>query len=210
MKKLFVLFAVVATAFTMVSCGSQKQVAQTAKGNPLGEEVSEIPAMLYKLDAGKGVLRGYGTYNDSDMGYAYRGANANARADVAEQIAVKLQAAVSLFKQKHAKGIEDVDRSDNVKDTNESDKFRVDQIADEVVVGAKAVKVNTYKQANGTFTTHICVEVDSDMIAEQISNNKKLESLLTDDEKLKIDFDREQFKKEMQGLFDEYKQERGR
>ena len=70
--------------------------------------------------------------------------------------------------------------------------------------------VNNYKQKNGTYTTHVCVEVDSDMIAEQISNNKKLESLLTDDEKMKIEFDREQFKKEMQALFDEYKQARGR
>lgn len=209
MKKIILFAVFTALACAMVSCGSQKQVvANTDSG--IGEETALIPALQMKLDARKGELRGYGTYNDSDMGYAYRGANANARADVSEQISAKLKTAIDLFKEKHAKGINDVDRSDNVKDTNEADRFTVTQIADEVVVGAKAIKVNTYKQKNGTYTTHVCVEVDSDMIAEQIANNKKLESLLTDDEKLKIDFDREQFKKEMKELFDEYKEERNR
>lgn len=209
MKKLFSFFAVASVLLAMVSCGSSKQVV-SSDDDGLGKEVGMVPAQMHKLEAGKGVLRGYGSYNDSDMGYAYRGANANARADVAEQISSYLKTAISLFKEKHAKGIQDIDRSDSVKDTNEGDKFTTDQIAEEVVTGAKAVMVNNYKQKNGTYTTHVCVEVDSDMIAEQISNNKKLESLLTDDEKMKIEFDREQFKKEMQALFDEYKQARGR
>lgn len=209
MKKLFFFAVFTVLACAMVSCGSQKQVAANTDSG-IGEETITVPALQMKLDARKGELRGYGTYNDSDMGYAYRGANANARADVSEQIASKLQSAIDLVKMKYGKGINDVDRSDNVKDTNEADKFNVTQIADEVVVGAKAIKVNTYKQKNGTFTTHVCVEVDSDMIAEQIANNKKLESLLTDEEKMKIDFDREQFKKEMKRLFDEYKEERNR
>ena len=207
MKKIVRFFAYTALVCTMVSCGLQKKVVLPDE-SALGTEVENIPAMMYKLDAGKGVLRGNGSYNDSDMNYAYRGANANARADVADQISAKLKAAVDLYKEKHGKGVNDIDRSDSVSDTAQGDNFTITQIAGEVVVGAKAVKVNTYKQKNGTFTTHICVEVDSDMIAEQIASSKKLQNLLTDDEKLKIDFNEKQFKEEMQKLFDEYKQER--
>ena len=212
MKKLFTLFAVVAMSFAMVSCGSQKKAVQApgAQGHDdgLGVETSMVPALMRKMEGKKGALRGYGSYNDSDMGYAYRGANANARADVAEQISVMLQSSIDLFKQKHAKGVEDFEKADQVKDSNGADKFTVTQVAEEIVVGAKAIEVNNYRQKNGTYTTHVCVEVDLDMIAELAADNKKIESLIADDEKLKIEIDRMQFKEEMKTLFEEYNAKR--
>jgi hypothetical protein len=196
----------------MVSCGTQKKSVSTVQKNDdgLGVETGMVPALICKLEGKKGTLRGYGSYNDSDMGYAYRGANANARADVAEQMSAMLKSSIDLFKQKHAKSVEDVEMSDMAKDASGTDKFIVTQIADEIVVGAKAIEVNNYRQKNGTYTTHVCVEVDLDMIVELISDNKKVESLITEDEKMKIEFDRAQFKEEMKTLFEEYSQNRAR
>lgn len=204
MKRFIQIAAVTAVLPLLFACGSSKKVAETPKSP--SQEIRE-----YAESAPKGVLRGYGSYNDTEEWFAYKSASAIARSNIAEVVSAKVLSAVEIYKGRYGKESYDTEAvRRNDKDGEKRDETYVKTIADEVLQGSKVVKSAVSKAANGTYDVYLCVEVDSDLVAEYISNNSKIKELISEEEKLTIDFHREEFKKALQEEFDKYKEERGR
>lgn len=208
MKRLIHLAAFTAMLSLLFACGSSKKVAQTSQPETpksSGQIISE-----YAESAPKGVLRGFGTYEDTEEWFAYKAASAIARSDIAASVAVKVTSAIKLYKGKYgveSYNAERTERSD--KDSEKRDEGAVKEIAEEILQGARVVKSLVDKNPNGTVTVYCCVEVDSKTLANYLSNNSKIKSLVTEEERMTIDFHRQEFEDSLREEFDKFKQERG-
>lgn len=204
MKRFIQIAAVTAVLPLLFACGSSKKVAETPKSP--SQEVLD-----YALNAPKGVLRGYGSYNDTEEWFAYKMAAAAARSEVAATISTQMESAAKAYKGKYGKESydnESIKRGD--KDNEKRDEGGFDQIAGEILQGAKVVKAAVVKESNGTLTVYACVEVDSDLIAQYAANNNKIKDLISEDEKMTIDFHREEFENALKERFEKYYEQRGR
>lgn len=205
MKKIiFTATAVLSALFLVSSCGSSKKAATS-----LGVEEMKSPAQTYAEEAPKGVQRAWASFNDFDGTVAVRGASALARGELATQISTYVKQAIDIYRSKYLQNVTDSKRDyRQVADGEGKSSDQVQSIASEVVKGSRVVKSNTYVQKDNTRTAYVCVEIDVDLIIEDIKNDQRIEKLISDDDKLKIDFDRERFADEMKALFDEYKEQR--
>lgn len=130
-----------------------------------------------------------------------------ARGELATQISTYVKQAIDIYRSKYLQNVTDSKRDyRQVADGEGKSSDQVQSIASEVVKGSRVVKSNTYVQKDNTRTAYVCVEIDVDLIIEDIKNDQRIEKLISDDDKLKIDFDRERFADEMKALFDEYKE----
>ncbi|MGN0190182.1 MAG: hypothetical protein ACI39U_00860 [Candidatus Cryptobacteroides sp.] len=214
MKRL-IHFAVLAAILPLLfACGSSKKVSQTVTETSKPVETPKSSSQIvrdYAEAAPKGVLRGFGTYEDTEEWFAYKAASAIARSDIAATVAGKVTSAIKLYKGKYGAesyNAEKTERSD--KDAEKRDEGEIKEIAEEILQGARVVKSLVDKNPNGTYTVYCCVEVDSETLANYISGNSRIKSLVSEEEKMTIDFHRQEFENSLREEFDKFKQERGR
>ena len=192
MKKIF-LFVAPLLACVMTSCGVQNLAPQQQKkAGRTAVELSE--AEQYAYSAPKGVLRAVGEYTLDEQGFAMRYAAAQARANLAEQISVKVKSGVELSRNSYKKGTITNDEVKTARDTEGQDQQLIRQVCDEAVAGATIVKVSTYMLENGTYQVFVCVEADTKGVAKYVAENQKVQQLVTDDERVKIEYNRDQFR----------------
>ncbi len=189
--------------FAITSCGSSKKAVK-----PFGEKIEASESLTYALDAPKGVLRAFGEGVDTEYGYAYRFAVAQARDEMARILKTQVESGISLYRKTYAVGNTTREESKLNKDRMGENEDLITSICTSSVSGAKAVKTNQYyNENNGEYTVHVCVEMDTEVVLNNLDYDK-IEQLISDDQRLEIDFNRDQFKKQLKADIEAYKNKR--
>lgn len=190
------IVSVALAAILVSACGSSKKVVADTSGDR-GRAMSIEPTIAYAQDAPNGVMRAASEYNDTEEGIAYRGASARARAELSQQIRTEIVSAIEQFREKYGVTAISEEAAQAVNDKTAKDSDYISAIAQEAVSGSKVVKSTAYRQANGTVTVYVCVEVDAETVAKNLKKSAKLDKLIAEQDKDKIDENLEKFKDEI-------------
>lgn len=171
MKK--VLFAVVIALFA-VSCASKKAAYQ-------GDVEVAIPCSGTEFQSNNKVFRAQGMGYSNDMQTAKNKALMNARAELATSISSTIKRVVDNYSSSYQLG------------QNEEAKSKFQDLARLVVnqelQGSIVICDKMMKTPEGQFRSYVAIELGGPEVANKIGNAVK------DDEKLRIDYEYEKFKK---------------
>ena len=78
-------------------------------------------------------------------------------------------------------------------------------VSENLIQGAKVVKANRYRQADGTETAFVCVELDPSVVANKIRNEAEIINAISDNEAMKIAFKSQMFDETMQESFEQFR-----
>lgn len=198
MKKNFILLVAVTTAISLnISCGSQKQVVQQkTSGSPFGD-VYEVPCAVYDNNeefAATGIYRG----SMNQKGEVHKFALQNAQSIIRMKI-------------KHAyKGMVSDYSSSTGNNAGNDIETKVamagDQIIDAVVNNTSecCVKFSSVGD-DGHIECYVAIKISKNDLSEKIA--KEVSNKLSDDEKMRINFNESQYREQMDKKFEQYKEE---
>ena len=81
---------------------------------------------------------------------------------------------------------------------SQSTEETVSTVTQELIRGSKVAVSDRYMLNDGTETAYVCVELDPELLLNNMVNNAKLKEAISQNEKLQIDKDREDFKASME------------
>lgn len=178
MKKVLV---VMAAALVMISCGGKK-VAPTK-----GEVEVNVPCKEFKTD--KNTLRANGNAISPNMQNATDKALAAARREMATSIEASIQRVLETFSSSY-----DLDnQADFRARTKDLARNVVNQKLQGSVPVCDKVTKSTDKEGNVMYHGYVAIELTTNELMESLLNNTK--KAISDSEKLRTDFEYEQFKK---------------
>ncbi len=186
MKKLLLTLMIAGSAVVMFSCAGSK----TGTSKKIAVEKDECE--LLALEApGK---RAYGTASSHKMQFAKDQAAVYARMELSRIIAAGVKAGSKIYDQQYET------------QTAIENKGKVEQlglvIADNELKNSRIICSNVYEiPERSLYEAHVCIEI-SDNIGDKIAEK------ISEDEKLRIDFDEARFKKEFDAELAKYKKER--
>ena len=177
MKKVLSFFALAATALTIVSCGASRRLAQISEGEQEVNLVFSGPE--YSTD--KKYFRDNGFGVSKDLANAKKIATQNAR----QSIAAMVQSAVELLVDNYA-------ASQNANGTDVIDGNDLQELGRTVVKtqlsGLEVVEEKAFRQADGTFRYHVCMQLSKDSLSKAMSD------AIDQDVKIKIRADKDKFR----------------
>lgn len=195
MKKFYLILVAVLTGMALSSCTSSHSAPKGAKPSVAGRTVIELSeAERYAYDAPKGVLRAVGESTGPEQGWATREATAMARANLAEQISSKIISGIEMYRNSYNKTAITKEEVKTVKDSEGNDNQSILQVCEQSLAGARPVKISSFMLPNGTFQIFVCVEADADSVSKYISESQEVEQLVNDNDRVKIEFNRDQFR----------------
>lgn len=169
-----------ATMLAITSCGSSKTVQA-----PAGDVSVYVPCSGPQYMTNNEYFRANAMGLSSDMNIAKQKAMAEARTQLAQAIEVKVKAVTDNYTSSYQTG-----------ETEEA-KSRFQQLARQAVQqklsGIRVLCEETMRSPEGKYKVYVALELAGNEIAEEMSNR------INNDEKLRIDFEYEKFKK----IFDE-------
>lgn len=195
MKKLNLILGVVLAGMVLTSCTSSHSAPKGAKPSVAGRTAIELSeAEMYAYDAPKGVLRAAGEATGAEQGWTTREATAMARANLAEQISSKIVSGIEMYRNSYSKTAITKEEVKTAKDTEGGDQQSILQVCEQSIAGARPVKISSFVLPNGTFQIFVCVEADADAVSKYVSENQEIEQLISDDDRVKIEYNRDQFR----------------
>lgn len=178
MKKLFYFALVAIMATASVGCSSSKKATDPiAKGD---KEVA-IPLSGAEYRSDKKYWRAVQMGTSSDVSMAKKVAMQNARQDLAATVESQMKAVIENYGQNAAAG------SKNQNEALYQELTRT--VINRTLVGVELVEEKLFKTENGDYRYHVCLQISKDAMQEQLANE------LSENEILKLEFDRERFKK---------------
>ena len=197
MKKItFISLAVLAISFLVSSCGAPAQIGNNKRVKLETNEVQE-----WANNAPTGVLRAAGSYTDHEIGYANMNSAAMARAALSDQIAAKVTNAIDIYRGKYDVSSVSNEGVKTVKDSEGKTENYTQQLSKNLVQGAKVRKTEQYQLANGEIEAWSGVEIEIETIIAQIEKQAKVEQLINDEQRVKIEYNRDQFKASLEEAF---------
>jgi hypothetical protein len=201
MKKItFISLAVLAISFLVSSCGAPAQIGNN-NNKRVKLELNEVQE--WANNAPTGVLRAAGAYTDHEIGYANMNSAVMARAELSNQISVKITTAVELYRGKYDVSSASAEGVKRAKDAEGKDENYIKQLSQNLVQGAKVRKTEQYQLANGEIEAWSGVEIEIETIIAQIEKQAKVEQLINDEQRVKIEYNRDQFKASLEEAFNE-------
>lgn len=188
------LLSVMAVFFA--SCGSQKTVAQKTGGNPFGETYT-MPCEVYDTQeqfAATGIFRG----------------SSNQKGDVQKYALQNAQEIIRL-KMKHAYQGMVSDYSSTVGNNQGNDIERKitsagDRIIDDIInETAQSCTRWSAVEEDGHITCYTAIQISKKETAKKVAT--AVQNKLTDEEKARIGFNEEEYRKQMEKRFEQYKEE---
>lgn len=200
MKKIiFISLAVMAMAVLFTSCGTPAQVVNQKKQK---QELNEVIAWVNA--APNDVIRGYGSDVDPDENYAYRHAIANARSQVAQQIAAKIKDAVEAYRNRYEMATTTQEGVKTQKDTEGKTEDYLLQLSNELVSGAQPRETVVYTMPNGEIQVYIGIELSNNTLVDKIAAKKdEIQQAVNEEQRVKIDYNRDKFKASLEEAFKE-------
>ena len=186
---------------------SQEELAKVA-------EAMDITANGYTISKAETALCVPGRQEFIDIATAYiitrktEGLTDKSIEQMARILKTHVDSGISLYRNTYAVGNTTREESKLNKDRMGENEDLITSICTSSVSGAKAVKTNQYyNENNGEYTVHVCVEMDTEVVLNNLDYDK-IEQLISDDQRLEIDFNRDQFKKQLKADIEAYKNKR--
>ncbi len=196
MKKL--MFTMAVAAFAMVSCGSSKQVTTAApvSQSPFGE-VYEAPCTVYDTPeefAATGIYRG----SMNQKGEVHKYALQNAQSIVRMKIKHAYQGMISDFSQ----SVGNNQGNDIITKVSQAG----DQIIDAVINNTSecCIRYGAVGE-DGHLECYVAIKISKEDLSQKVAH--AVDNKLTDEEKLRIGFEEQQYRKQMDQRFKEYKEQ---
>lgn len=194
MKTRTFIYAVCLMTTVLASCGSKKQVVKNESNAPFGE-VYSMPCEIHDTKekfAATGIYKG----SSNQKGECHLNAIANAKAIIREKYHHAYKGMIS-------------DYSSTIGNNRGNDISTKLERAGDVVI--EAVLNDAYEvcskfsgvQDDGMIECYVSIEIYKDELADKVS--KQVANVLTDDEKLKINFQEEEYRKRMEERMMNYK-----
>ncbi len=183
------LLAVLFLAPVIQSCKSSKK---TTKTPPPSEE--EVLLTTYcsgpEFFTDKDYFRANSIGESTDQVMSKKKAMSNAKAEIAGAIETTIKAVIDNYWSSH--------ESNNVEDIKERYEGLSREVIKQELRGIKTICEKQTKTKSGTYKTYIAIELAGDEILNEMNDR------ISKDEKLRIDFQYEQFKKELDKEMEEY------
>jgi len=187
MKKSFIYFlAVTLLATTAVSCKKKKEVKL-----PEGEKEVVVPCSGPEFFTDKKTFRANAMGESQDQMVAKRKALSNTRDELARSINTKVKAVTDNYVNSR--------EFNNKEEVEERYENLTREVVDQELAGTKTICEKLVKTQQGTYKYYIALELTTDDLLE--SYNKRMQKL-TNDERIKIDYDYEKFKKTFEAEMD--------
>ncbi len=201
MKKIL-LFAVIATAMMVTSCGTSKQATSMSKvtgdvlieSNPCEEYAMEKPAQ-----------RAVGVGQHFQEATAKNQAELQARAALAKALQTCIETTTKDYADDKTMFSADDVSGQSITDQTAILNDRTEAMSKELVKGASVAKVTKYRTPNNQYKVYVCVEYSEDVAQMAGKVSKSFGEMLSQDQKIRIDFNEQRFKKEMEQKMQEYK-----
>lgn len=177
MKRLFLMFSVALCVCGMNSCKSKQALAKPEKGEV--EIAIPLSGPQYQSDAENWRVVQQGV--SPDMSMAKKVALQNARQELAATIRVQVRAVIDNYGKNTAV-------TDNIDVVNMYEE-QAYSIIDQTLAGAELVGEKLFKLENGNYRYHVCLQVNKQYLADQLSKAFENEAVL------QAKFDKAQFKK---------------
>ena len=186
MKKYF-YFAAALMMLVLTGCDAQKRAARknVTTATP-GVEETLNATELFTFDPNANGLRATANYNGFDnQSYA---AN-RARAELAKQVGVL----VTTITKEYAESYTHNEGSEKSMSTDNKLTEAIESVSEELIEGRQIVKMQKFRQQDGTLTVYVCVEISVDKLVNNVRNNKKLIEAVNENAQAKIDFKEKKF-----------------
>jgi hypothetical protein len=181
MKKIQ-LFVISLTVLLFASCGSSKKVAETSATGETRTEI-KIPCEEYTENT-KDEFRATASASSPNHQFAKDKAMGLARNALAQKIQV---AVIGMFDT-----YADQNDIDNIQEFRETTKNISSQVADQTLSGINAICQKDFTLSSGKYEVWIALEMPVENVG------KELQKSVSNEKKIRLDYDYEKFKEELQ------------
>jgi pyruvate/2-oxoacid:ferredoxin oxidoreductase beta subunit len=186
------MIAALMSAVVISGCKSKEKAAST---KDQGETLIEVYCSGPEFQSNNEYFRANQVGESVDQATAKKKAMSNARADLASAIQTRVKAVIDNYVNSR--------ELNNVEEAEERFESLSREVIDQELTGVKTICEKTTKTSTGNYKTYIALELAGDELMNAMN------ARLSQDDKLKIDYDYEQFKKTFDAEMDKMAKERG-
>lgn len=206
MTSLKSMLATVGTVIVLTGCGSSKSVSNPPAVNQSMQKLAEIECQ--QIAEQRPDIRAWGSGVSFDEMKARNYAMLQARSEFAKAIASKVIAATSQGGTDYEKASTDGSRGAMVRDESKISNDDAIAVAENVVKNAVVIKTERFMLNDGSYKVYVCLEYREGVgkLADAIARG--VEQRISDDERLKMQFDLDQFRKRYEEKLEQMREER--
>lgn len=209
-KNMFVAATIVAAAIGFTACSSSKAVSETSKALNR-EEVEVKMTKSEELAFDKPAIRDFGDGTNFNLSFAKTFAEGQARAAFQRKVEALVQTAseeaLTAYQQASTNGAE----SSIVSDQDIKSGAFAKQLAEGVLKNTAVIHADKFKKADGQYHVYVCIEYRgdvNDMVENMVAAaQKRIPQQVSDEDRVKIQFEIEQFKKKLEEDFNRLREE---
>ena len=177
----------------------------------MGQKKAKSEAQLYAEDPNATTLRSWAQYNGFPEDNLEQRAAVLARQELSNTIATLVTGSIENYGDTYrASEISSNSEGISKRQTLSSgSKDKVSAVTQELLRGSRIAKSERYIQPDGTETAYVCVELALETLINNLQSNKELHQVISENEKLYIDWRSEQFSQSMQDEFETLKEAKG-
>jgi predicted transcriptional regulator len=186
------MLAALVMAVVISGCKSKEKAAST---KDQGETLIEVYCSGPEFQSNNEFFRANQVGESVDQATAKKKAMSNARADMAAAIETQVKGVIDNYVNSR--------EMNNVEEAEERFESLTREVINQKLNGVKTICEKTTKTSAGNYKTYIALELAGDELMNAMNER------LSQDDKLKIDYDYEQFKKTFDAEMDKMAKERG-
>ena len=210
---MFIVATIVVAAMGFTACSSSKAVSET--GRALNREGVEVKmTKSEELAFEKPAIRSFGDGTNFNLSFAMTFAEGQARAAFQRKVEALVQTAseeaLTAYQQASTNGVE----SSIVSDQDIKSGAFAKQLAEGVLKNTAVIHADKFKKTDGQYHVYVCIEYRgevNDMVENMVAAAKKrIPQQVSDEDRIKIQFEIEQFKKKLEEDFNRLRDEQNR
>lgn len=210
---MFIVATIVAVAIGFTACSSSRAVNETSKA--LNQEEVEVKmTKSEELAFDKPSIRDFGDGTNFNLSFAKNFAEGQARAAFQRKVEALVQTAseeaLTAYQQASTNGVE----SSIVSDQDIKSGAFAKLLAEGVLKNTAVIHADKFKKADGQYHVYVCIEYRgevNDMVENMVAAAKKrIPQQVSDEDRIKIQFEIEQFKKKLEEDFNRLRDEQNR
>lgn len=182
MKKISLLGVSLLIIAVLTSCGSSKPATQPVQQPTVQQDVEiNVPCSGPEFQTNKEYFRASSMGLSTNMTTAKKIAMTEARADIAASVSAKVKSVTDSYASSYQQGEND-DSKSRFQSLNRT-------VVEQELSGTRLICEKTMRTPDGKYKVYVCLELAGQEIMDAMANRIK------NDEKLRIDFEYEKFKK---------------
>lgn len=212
-KNIFIVATIVVATMGFIACSSSKAISKT--GKTLNREEVEVKmTKSEELAFEKPAIRSFGDGTNFNLSFAMTFAEGQARAAFLRKVEALVQTAseeaLTVYQQASSNEVE----SSIVSDQDIKSGAFAKQLSEGVLKNTAVIHTDKFKKADGQYHVYVCIEYRgevNEMVENMVATAKKrVPQQVSDEDKVKIQFELEQFKKKLEEDFKRLREEQNR